>query len=118
MRWQDPPLSVLCRWDGRTATVTVCGEVDFATASILSSQLDEVISQEPDRLIIDLSQMSFIDAAGLRVIIRARHALPPQCQLTLRSPGRMARTVIEVTGLIALCPIEEAGSPPGQAAAG
>ena len=115
MRWQDPALSVLCRWDGRTATVTVSGEVDFATAGILSAQLDEVVSQEPDHLIVDLGQTCFIDAAGLRAIARARQALPEQCQVTLRSPTRQVRKIIEISGLITLCPIEETG-PPGQSA--
>jgi anti-anti-sigma factor len=107
----DPPLSVGCRWDGRRVTVIVCGEVDFATASLLARQLETVAGQEPEHLTIDLGQTSFLDAAGLRVIIQARQALPPSCPVMLRSPVRHVRMALEVSGLSVLCPIEEPGQP-------
>ena len=107
----DPPLTVECRWDDRRATVVVRGEVDFATASILAQQLDEVTGQQPEHLTVDLGRTSFLDAAGLRVIARARRALTPRCPLTLRSPTRQVRLVLEVSGLAGECPIEEPGQP-------
>ena len=79
----DPPLSVEGRWEDRRATVVVRGEVDFATAGILAQQLDEVAAQEPEHLTVDLGRTSFLDAAGLRVIARARRTLTPRCPLTL-----------------------------------
>ena len=94
----DPPLSVECSWDDRRATVVVRGEVDFATVGILAKQLNEVAGQQPD-------------AAGLRVIARARRDLTPQCPLTLRSPTRQVRMVLEVSGLAGMCPIEESSRP-------
>jgi anti-anti-sigma factor len=93
----DPPLSVECRWEDRRATVVVRGEVDFATAGILARQLDEVAGQQPEHLTVDLGLTSFLDAAGLRVIARARRVLPPRCPLTLRSPTRHVRLVLEVS---------------------
>jgi len=49
------------------------------------------------------------DAAGLRVIARAHRELTPRCPLTLRSPTRQVRLVLEVSGLAGVCPIEEPG---------
>jgi anti-anti-sigma factor len=103
----DPPLSVECRWEDRRATVVVRGEVDFATAGILARQLDEVAGQQPEHLTVDLGLTSFLDAAGLRVIARARRVLPPRCPLMLRSPTRQVRLVLEVSGLAGECPIED-----------
>jgi anti-anti-sigma factor len=103
----EPPLSVECRWEGRRATVVVRGEVDFATVGILARQLDEVTRQQPEHLTVDLAQTSFLDAAGLRVIARAHRALAPRCPLTLRSPTRHVRLVLEVSGLAGECPIED-----------
>lgn len=105
----DPPLLVECRWEDRRATVVVRGEVDFATAGILAQQLDEVAGQQPELLTVDLGRTSFLDAAGLRVIARARRTLTPRCPLTLRSPTRHVRLVLEVSGLAGVCPIEEPG---------
>jgi anti-anti-sigma factor len=103
----DPPLSVECRWEDRRATVVVRGEVDFATAGILARQLDEVAGQQPEHLTVDLGLTSFLDAAGLRVIARARRVLPPRCPLMVRSPTRQVRLVLEVSGLAGECPIED-----------
>jgi len=107
----DPPLSVECHWEDRRATVVVRGEVDFATAGILARQLDEVAGQQPEHLTVDLGLTSFLDAAGLRVIARARRVPTPRCPLTLRSPTRQVRLVLEVSGLAGECPIEEPGQP-------
>ena len=107
----EPPLSVECRWEDRRATVVVRGEVDFATVGILARQLDEVTDQQPEHLTVDLGRTSFLDAAGLRVIARAHRALTTRCPLTLRSPTRQVRLVLEVSGLAGECPIEEAGQP-------
>jgi anti-sigma B factor antagonist len=107
----EPPLSVECHWEDRRATVVVRGEVDFATAGILARQLDEVAGQQPEHLTVDLAGTSFLDAAGLRVIARARRVLTPRCPLTLRSPTRQVRLVLEVSGLAGECPIEKPGQP-------
>ena len=107
----DPPLSVDCHWEDRRATVVVRGEVDFATAGILARQLDEVAGQQPEHLTVDLGQTSFLDAAGLRVLARTRRTLPPRGPLTLRSPTKQVRLVLEVSGLAGECPIEEPGQP-------
>ena len=103
----EPPLLVECRWEDRRATVIVRGEVDFATVGILARQLDEVAGQQPEHLTVDLGRTSFLDAAGLRVIARAYRALTPRCPLTLRSPTRQVRLVLEVSGLAGECPIED-----------
>src|SRR6266705_856115 len=103
----DPPLSVVCSWDDRRATVVVRGEVDFATVGILAKELDEVAGQRPEHLTVDLGRTSFLDAAGLRVIARAHRDLTPRCPLTLRSPTRQVRMVLEVSGLAGVCPIED-----------
>ena len=63
--------------------------------------------QQPEHLTVDLGLTSFLDAAGLRVIARARRVLPPRCPLTLRSPTRQVRLVLEVSGLAGECPIED-----------
>jgi hypothetical protein len=50
----DAPLSVECRWGDRRVTVVVCGEVDFVTAGLLAEKLEQVVSQEPGHLTINL----------------------------------------------------------------
>jgi len=98
-RLPSPPLAAVCRWDDGQATVSVSGEVDFATAGILARCPDEVTRRAPRRLVIDLAATSFLDAAGLRVTARARKALPAGFPVALRAPARQVRLAREFGGL-------------------
>jgi anti-anti-sigma factor len=62
-------------------------------------------------LILDLSRLSFVDVAGLRVLIdAARRAAAAGCELFLRSPAPDVRRLFRVTGLGAWTRLDEDGS--------
>ena len=49
--------------------------------------------------VIDASDVTFLDARGLRLLVReARAADPGSCRPVLRRPTRVVRRVIDVTG--------------------
>jgi anti-anti-sigma factor len=48
------------------------GELDLATASALEGALRDCIREHPARLVVDLADVPFMDASGLRVLIDAR----------------------------------------------
>jgi anti-anti-sigma factor len=72
-------------------TVAVVGELDVATAPTLRALLDA----ESVR-VVDLSGVTFIDVAGLRVLLERRH-------LVVRSPSRPVRRLIELCGRAGVC---------------
>jgi anti-anti-sigma factor len=84
-------------WQDRQATVTVKGELDWATAPVLSEYLSEVLDARPQRLAIDLADLEFMDCSGITPIIRARHALPADCPLILQSPNPRIRRFLAAT---------------------
>jgi anti-anti-sigma factor len=96
---QTPALTVWDQWDEGTATVTVRGELDAATADVFGQRLAEVAGGSPLRLVIDLAGVGFLDSAGLRAFVRLRKALPPHCSVILRSPQPRTRQVFDLTGL-------------------
>jgi len=96
---QAPALAVSDQWDDGTATVTVRGELDAATADAFGQRLAEVASGSPWRLVIDLAGVGFLVSAGLRAFVRLRKALPADCPVILRSPRSRARQVFDLTGL-------------------
>jgi anti-sigma B factor antagonist len=57
------------RQDG-TVTVAVGGEVDIATAPELKSYLDKILLADPRRVVLNLSGIPFIDAAGLGALVQ------------------------------------------------
>jgi anti-anti-sigma factor len=96
---QVPALKVCDQWDQGTATLTVRGDLDAATADAFCQRLAEVAGGSPRRLVIDLAGVGFLDSAGLRAFVRLRKALPGDCPVILRSPHPRARQVFDLAGL-------------------
>lgn len=99
-------LSVCDAWDGPVAIMTVHGEIDSNTVEALRKCLGHVIGKDPERLIIDLAGVSFLDSSAVHAFVQARHMLTGECPVILRSPQAQARRVFELTGLDSLCVIE------------
>jgi anti-anti-sigma factor len=77
--------------DGVVATVTVTGELDITTAPSLTRRLLEVGAAHPDRLVLDLSGLVFVDVAGARALDEAHTLLQAECPVILRTPRPSAR---------------------------
>jgi anti-sigma B factor antagonist len=91
---------------GGTATMVIAGELDLTTAPALARHLEQLLAREPRRLVIDLTQVSFIDVAAARLISGATRSLPAAGPPVLRGPGPEARRVLALTGFDALCEFE------------
>lgn len=82
--------------------VTVDGEVDLTTAPGLAEALGGDI---PPVLVVDLTRVTFLSAAGLRVLIAAAgHALEHGCCLGLVADGQVALQVLRMSGVAASIP--------------
>jgi RNA polymerase sigma-B factor len=95
------PFAVVVNQRDPAVVVSVIGEIDELTESPLEDHLSGVLAARPARLIIDLSRITFLGAAGLSVLINARHTAVQQgTTLQLRAPHRqgVARS-LEITGL-------------------
>lgn len=84
-------------WDGVVATVTVTGELDTITATGLVRRLLAVAAGHPERLVLDLGGLVFVDVAGARALDDVHTLLQTECPVILRQPGSSARKVFGVT---------------------
>ena len=76
------------------------GELDFNTAPALKEGLLAVLSQRGTRIILDLSDLAFMDASGLRVVLATgRRAALLGGTLSLAAPQHIVARILEVTGL-------------------
>jgi anti-anti-sigma factor len=76
------------------------GELDVADAPTLAAVLTSAIDNGVRRLVLDLVELAFIDAAGIGVIVRAHNRLTTLGGvLTVRSPSPMLRRILDLTGL-------------------
>jgi anti-anti-sigma factor len=58
------------RPDAGTVVLTTWGEVDLLTAPQFTEALAEQVRGAPERLVLDLSELDFMAAAGLSVLVK------------------------------------------------
>jgi anti-anti-sigma factor len=84
---------------GRTV-VWLEGEHDIATQSALNATLADAISADQSDVVVDLSGVTFMAGATIDELVRGRAVLQIQCRsLTVRSPSRCARRLLDLCGL-------------------
>jgi anti-anti-sigma factor len=96
----DSPLQVDVSWNGVAATVTVAGDLDITTETRLTRRLLAVAAGHPEQLVLDLSELVFVDVAGARALDDLYTLLQSGCPVILRQPQPPARKVFEITGLM------------------
>lgn len=91
-------------------TVYVNGDVDLATADLLSASADLALQESPLRLILDLSEVSFFSAAGLSALLRLRdRADRAAVDLVLRAPSAAVLNVLDIVNAAPCFRIAPAG---------
>ena len=100
--FRPDPITVVQRQADRTV-VSLYGEHDIATLAELSEALARGIALDDAEVVVDLSGVEFMAAATASVIVRARDFLRARSrELTVRSPSRCARRLLDVCGLTGL----------------
>jgi anti-anti-sigma factor len=90
---------------GETIFVRLCGEFDVACQDHFDRTIDELV-QEARTLIIDLSDLQFIDSSGLRALLRVRERVAAGGHdLAVVTGNGQVRHAIELTGLDGVLPI-------------
>ena len=86
-------------------TVVLQGEFDVTSAEALSASLERIRQRGPSRLIFDLAAVGYIDCASARLIAGTSRWLPPGVKPLIISPSPLARRVLQVSGIGALCEV-------------
>jgi anti-anti-sigma factor len=99
------PVSVL---DG-VAFLRMVGDVDLASADQLRDAAEFALTNHVGTLRIDLSEVTFLDSAGLGALITIRNqAREIGIELVLDQPSERARRVMDITGLTKVFTIHSA----------
>lgn len=94
---REPVLSVEVV-DG-ACVVKLAGELDLYNAHKVRDALLEACADAPERIIVDLGEVEFIDSTALGVLIEARTKLPNRKAFLLASPGLETRRALQISGL-------------------
>jgi anti-sigma B factor antagonist len=92
------PVTGIERLDG-VVVVSLAGELDLYNAPALRAALLAEAAAAPDRLVVDLSAVEFVDSTALGVLIETRRRLVDGTGLRLAAPGLETRRALAISGL-------------------
>jgi anti-sigma B factor antagonist len=95
----QPPFEARSQEKDGVVTIALSGELDMATAPILSDNLAPFEGNGVSTIILDLQDLTFIDSTGMHVFLEARRrAMSNGHRFLLSGAGPAARRLFELTG--------------------
>jgi anti-sigma B factor antagonist len=79
--------------------VTLEGEVDLCAAPELEATLNRVAATDASSIVVDLDRVSFMDSAGVHVLLQFSLAQGTGARVALTRGSRQVQRLFEVTGV-------------------
>ncbi len=96
-----------------TRTLRPSGDVDIATVDDLRERWFAVASERPDCIVIDLSDVSFLDSTGLGLMVGLmKRQREHGASVVLRGADARTARILSITGLDRVFPDAEVGAEP------
>ena len=97
-RLNEHPVGGIDRRNG-AVVIHLVGELDLYNAPEMRTALLELCSEQPERLVVDLEQVDFVDSTALGVLIEARTKLDNRGSFLLAAPGLETHRALTISGL-------------------
>ncbi len=82
-------------------TLVLAGELDLATRPLFDAALSRVARERPARLILDLSEVAFMDSTGLHGVLTAKAmCAASDCELSLMRGSTQVQRLFELSGVL------------------
>ena len=95
-----PPFEVSRARDGSAAHLSLHGELDMLSAPILAREIEMASRPGPERVVLDLRGLQFMDVSGLRAILdAAREANREGRSLVIANPMPHIIRRLELTAI-------------------
>lgn len=94
---KDPVLRVEAV--GTACVVSLGGELDLYNAGQVRTALVTACTDSPERIIVDLAEVDFMDSTALGVLIEARTKLDNRQAFLLAAPGVETKRALQISGL-------------------
>jgi anti-anti-sigma factor len=87
--------------DAAGVVIALHGELDVAAAPQLEKLLEEIRGEQHRHVMVELSDLSFVDSAGVSVLIKAKkEADEDGSQFLLRRPTAQVHRVFALVGMV------------------
>ena len=81
-------------------TIRAVGELDLHTAPLLQDALRQAVEPGVERIVVDCRRIEFVDSAGLRALLVARHELAASdVRVVVAEPSPALERVLDMTNL-------------------
>jgi anti-sigma B factor antagonist len=78
----------------------LAGEIDVLTVAKLSALVNDVLTDPPGRMVLDMAGVTFCDSQGLgTLVVLSRKAQHARSVLALANVGDFLMRVLDITGL-------------------
>ena len=86
--------------------VTMCGELDESNAAYSKATLDDLFANSNfGQVIIDLSELAFMDSTGVGILIgRYKKLKDKNVPIYICNPSKHAEKIFNMTGLYSIMP--------------
>jgi anti-sigma B factor antagonist len=105
---QPTKFAIASETRGETQALLLAGELDLSNVSELAERVNNELDRPISTLILDLSELTFMDSTGLRLLIELdQRATREEWTLTLiPSLHESTNTILRLTGADAALPFE------------
>jgi anti-anti-sigma factor len=102
---REPPVRGVEQQNG-SVVVRLAGELDLYNADDIRVALRQAIDSGPERIVVDMAEVEFVDSTALGVLIEARAKLG-RPGLVLAAPQLETRRTLQVSGLDRHLPVHD-----------
>jgi anti-anti-sigma factor len=93
-------LSLETREEGELVRIAVAGELDLSSALTFDEEVRRAEERRPETLVIDLSELKFLDSTGLRLIMSAQaRARKRGYRLAIVEGGDAVKRIFRLAGV-------------------
>ena len=85
--------------NGQAQVIRLGGELDLYNADAVREALFTACNDGPERIVVDLSEVEFMDSTALGVLIEARTKLANRNSFMLAAPGVETKRALQISGL-------------------
>ncbi|NLT35941.1 MAG: STAS domain-containing protein [Gaiellales bacterium] len=79
--------------------LNIVGEIDHGNAPTVGATIDELIEQKQRTILLDLSQVDYMDSGGISVLLSALRRLREGGWLGVINPNANVRRLLQIVGL-------------------
>lgn len=97
----------IIKTEKNTLITEISGELDHHSAAKIRSEIDAAISEETKNIILDLTNLTFMDSSGIGMIMgRYKKIQHHSGKLIIVAPKPQVKRILEMSGLLNIITIE------------